>query len=206
MGIALSIIRMVLPTVVFAIFYSIAAKKTKKYIEDKKIPDGKTLKTALRLTFLTYYLTVLLAAFQTTTGEIYWLYIMLVVYGLLGTVAHVFTSGHRRMNGKNDVTTILYGFTFVCWQVMQWIILVVTAVVDIIASLIVDDWKQTKKSIQAKEQTEKYFRDVSVDKPVNYQDGLNIEYRKFIETTSVEDNSNARKVFADEYFKKVYSK
>ncbi|MBQ5801245.1 MAG: hypothetical protein IIW20_05095, partial [Clostridia bacterium] len=102
--------------------------------------------------------------------------------------------------------TILYKLTYYCWQVLQYIALVVIAIVDIIVSLFVDDWKATKKSIKAKEQVEKYFREVSVDKPLNYNDGLNIEYRKFLETTSAEDSGSTKKAFASEYFKSVYSK
>ena len=45
-----------------------------------------------------------------------------------------------------------------------------------------------------------------IDKPANYSNGLNIEYRNFIEKASVEDNSNARKIFAEKYFEAVYNK
>ena len=189
---------------VFFIFYLIAASKTKKYLKEQNVKDKGTVKVALFATFLTYFVTVSLA--YLSIGHFFFIYVMLLLYGVLGTIAHIFVRGHRIMQGKNDVTSILYGLTYHCWQVLQMIVLVVSAVIDIIVSLIADDWKQTKKSIQAKEQAEKYFRDVSVDKPSNYSDGLNIEYRKFIEATAVEDNSNARKTFADGYFKKVYGK
>ena len=190
--------------IVFIIFHSIARSKTKKYINEQKIEDGKTVLTALSLTFLTYFVTLALAVLA--IGHFFYIFVMLLAYGVLGTVAHIFTRGHRIMHGENDVTTILSKLTYHCWQVLQYIALVVTAIIDIIISLFVDDWKATKKSIRAKEQSEKYFREVSVDKPSNYSDGLNIEYRKFIETTSAEDSSSTRKAFASEYFKSVYNK
>lgn len=196
----------IFPTIIFIIFYSIANKSIKKYIKEANIPDGKAVMAAFRWTFLTYYVTMMWVSYMFGGGELLGVYAMILCYGVLGTISYAIAHGHRRMYGKNDVTTILCGFTYRCWQVMQMIILVVLTVVDIIVSLFVDDWKQTKKSIKAKENVEKYFREASVDKPVNYQDGLNIEYRKFIETTSSEDNGAARKKFADEYFKTVYSK
>ncbi len=200
----LSFIGIIPILIVFVIFYSIAVSKTKKYINEQKIADANTVKLALFFTFLTYFSTISLAYFS--IGHFYLIYIMLLVYGILGTIAHIFIRGHRIMQGKNDITTILYGLTYHCWKVLQLIILAVTTIIDIILSFIVDDWKQTKKSIQAKEQTEKYFRDVSIDKPVNYNDGLNIEYRKFIETTSLDDNSNTKKTFAEGYFKTINNK
>lgn len=203
-GNAVSIIGTSSILLVFIIFYLVAASKTKKYVNQHEIKDASTIKIALSLTFLTYFFTITLARFS--IGRIFLIYIMFLVYGILGTIAHIFVRGHRIMQGKNDITTILYGLTYHCWQVLQMIILVVRTVIDIIASFIVDDWKQSNKRTQAKEQTEKYFREVSIDKPVNYSDGLNIEYRDFIKTTSMEDNADTRKIFADKYFQAIYNK
>ena len=190
--------------IVFIIFYLIATCKTGKYIKEQEIKDGSTVGIALFFTFLTYF--AIVSSIYLSIGNLIFVYLIFLEYAILGTIAHVFARGHRIMQGKNDVTTILHGLTHYSWDILQLIVLVVTTVIDIIFSFIADDWKQSKKNIQAKEQTEKYFREVSVDKPVNYSDGLNIEYRKFIETTAVEDNSDTRKTFADQYFKKVYDK
>lgn len=201
-----SIIKVIPTAIVFLIFYLIARSSTKKYIKKENIPEGYIIKTALFLTFVTYFITVYFLIREITSGIIGWFYIGAVAYGILGTLSHTYVAYHRRSFGKNDITTILYNLTYICWQVMQYIAMIFNAVLDIIISLIISDWKETKKSIKAKEETEKYFRNTSIDKPLNYQDGLNGEYRKFIETTSVEDNSNARKTFADQYFKSVYEK
>lgn len=193
--------------VVFLIIISLIANaKIKKYVKKHEIVDGGTIKTASFLTVLTYVVSIELCLCTTYLDGAIWIPLGFLAYGVLGTIAHIFVRGHRRLYGKNKATTILYGLTHHCWEVLQLIGLAIRTVVDIIASFIADDWKQTNKRIKAREETEKYFRENSVDKPNNYQDGLNIAYRDFLSNSSVDDNSEAKKIFADEYFKKVYDK
>lgn len=127
----------IFPTaIVFLIFYLIALSSIKKYIKKENIREGYIIKAALFFTFLTYFIAVYFITRQLSSGQIYWFFIMMVAYGILGTISHTYVAYHRRTYGKNDITTILYNFTFICWQTMQYIAIIFTAVIHIIISLI----------------------------------------------------------------------